>query len=317
MKPESQLFINNQITSVPTLNFNKANFFNIKFELINLDWRNIFSKCINCDVAINTLIRIVIDMCIKHTPISKKKIYKYPLNIKILLNKCRKLHTNVKDQFAHKQWRDCQNKCSETIHSVNLDNEQRILTSSKKSSFFNYVNKQLHKTNTISPLKCIYDPSKINLTDIDKARYLSNQFSSIFTIPSTGIIHSFRKPSKFTPKLTFDKYLITPEIVRKCVCLLPNKFNISPDGLSKCLLQNLSFELCYPLSIVFTKILNDGICPLIWKKSNITALYKKGDSTIPSNYIPISILSSTLILYEKNIKLLFILLFKIQRPHIF
>ena len=30
LKPES--FINNQITSVPTLNFNKANFFNIKFE---------------------------------------------------------------------------------------------------------------------------------------------------------------------------------------------------------------------------------------------------------------------------------------------
>ena len=69
LKPESQSFINNQITSVPTLNFNKANFFNIKFELINLDWKNILSKCINCDVAINTLISIVIDICFKHTPI--------------------------------------------------------------------------------------------------------------------------------------------------------------------------------------------------------------------------------------------------------
>ena len=174
----------------------------------------------------------------------------------------------------------CQKKCSETIHSVNLDNEQRILTSDKKSSFFNYVNKQLHKTNTTSPLKCIYDPSNINLTDIDKARCLSDQFSSIFTIPSTRIIYSFRKPTKLTPKLTFDKYPITPEIVRKFACLLPNKFNVSPDGLSKGLLKNISFELCYPLSIVFSRILNDGICPLIWKKSNITALYKKGDSIL-------------------------------------
>ena len=74
----------------------------------------------------------------------------------------------------------------------------------------------MHKTNTISPLKCIYDPSMINLTDIDKARCLSDQFSSIFTIPSTGIIHSFRKPSKLIPKLTFDKYPITPEIEIKC-----------------------------------------------------------------------------------------------------
>ena len=107
LKPESQSFINNQITSVPSLNFNKANFFNIKFELINLDWKNILYNCINCDVAINKLISIVIDMCSKHTPITKKNIYKYPLNINILLNTCRNLHKNVKDQSTHKQWRDC------------------------------------------------------------------------------------------------------------------------------------------------------------------------------------------------------------------
>ena len=97
---------------------------------------------------------------------------------------------------------------------------------------------QLHKTNTISPLKCIYDSSKINLTDIDKARCLSGQFSSIFTIPSTGIINSFRKPSKLTPTLTFYIYPITPEIVRKCSCLLPNKFNFSPDVFIKGFTKN-------------------------------------------------------------------------------
>ena len=90
-----------------------------------------------------------------------------------------------------------------------------------------------------------------------------------------------------------------PEIVKTFSCLLPNKCNVSPDGLSKGLLTNLSIELCYPLSIIFTRILNDGICPLIWKKSNITAIHKKGDSTLSSHYRPISILSSTLILYEQ------------------
>ena len=39
--------------------------------------------------------------------------------------------------------------------------------------------------------------------------------------------------------LKYDKYPITPEIVRKCTCLLPNKFNVSPYGLSKGLLKNL------------------------------------------------------------------------------
>ena len=136
-----------------------------------------------------------------------------------------------------------------TIHAVNLDNVQSILTSGKQSYFFNYVNKQLHKTNTISPLKCINYSSKINLTDIDKDRCLSDQFSSIFTILSTRIIHSFRKPSKLTPTLNCDIYQITPEIVRKCACLLSNKFNVSPDGLSKCLLKlfHLDYIILYQL----------------------------------------------------------------------
>ena len=73
MKPESQLFINNQITNVPSLDLNKANLFNIQFDLIKHDSNNILSNCINYDVSINTLISIVINICSKHTPITKKK----------------------------------------------------------------------------------------------------------------------------------------------------------------------------------------------------------------------------------------------------
>ena len=37
----------------------------------------------------------------------------------------------------------------------------------------------------------------------------------------------------------------------------------------------------------------------MWKQSIITPIFKKGDTYLPSNYIPISILPSTLILFEQ------------------
>ena len=50
---------------------------------------------------------------------------------------------------------------------------------------------------------------------------------------------------------------------------------------------------------MFTNILDSGIFPDIWKISLIIPIFKKGDATKSANYRPISILPSTLILFEK------------------
>ena len=52
----------------------------------------------------------------------------------------------------------------------------------------------------------------------------------------------------------FNDFPISHEIVKKCLCKLPTKFNSSPDGLPKGMLKLLS----YPLSIVFQLILDEG-----------------------------------------------------------
>ena len=98
---------------------------------------------------------------------------------------------------------------------------------------------------------------------------------------------------------SLSSYPTTPDVLRKFLCLLPSKFNNSPDGIPKEFLKKLSFELCHPLSIIFTNILDSRICPDIWKISHIIPIFKKGDATKPANYRPISFLPSTLILFEK------------------
>ena len=56
----------------------------------------------------------------------------------------------------------------------------------------------------------------------------------------------------------FNDFPISQEIVRTFLCKLPTKFNLSPDGLPKCMLKLLSYNISYPLSIIFQRILDEG-----------------------------------------------------------
>ena len=76
---------------------------------------------------------------------------------------------------------------------------------------------------------------------------------------------------------------LSPEVIRKCMCPLPNKFSRSPDGIPSVVLRSLSFELCTPLYYLFRQSLDTGTCPSLWKSADITPVYKKGDASHASN----------------------------------
>lgn len=46
-----------------------------------------------------------------------------------------------------------------------------------------------------------------------------------------------------------------------------------------------------PLTVIFKKSIEEGKIPLIWKKAHVTAIFKKGQRSDPSNYRPISLTS--------------------------
>jgi len=71
---------------------------------------------------------------------------------------------------------------------------------------------------------------------------------------------------------------------------LKNNFSIGPDGISARLLYNCRDYIVYSLFILFRRSLDEGVFPDVWKTYSVTPVYKSGDSSLVSNYRPISIL---------------------------
>ena len=64
-----------------------------------------------------------------------------------------------------------------------------------------------------------------------------------------------------------------------------------PDGLSPFILKELSTEICFPLSVIFQRSLNEGLVPSDWKLANVTPIFKNGSKFEPGNYRPVSLTS--------------------------
>ena len=76
----------------------------------------------------------------------------------------------------------------------------------------------------------------MSVTEPEKASILNQQFSSVF-------IDDDRNLPAMNMRTTAELSSITiyPELVRKFMCKLPNKFTRSPDGIPSAVLRSLSY----------------------------------------------------------------------------
>ncbi len=70
-------------------------------------------------------------------------------------------------------------------------------------------------------------------------------------------------------------------------------------GLSSCLLKKIAPELTAPLIHIFNKSLATGLLPDKFKIAKVIPIFKSGDALDPSNYRPISLLSTFSKILEK------------------
>ena len=61
-------------------------------------------------------------------------------------------------------------------------------------------------------------------------------------------------------------------------------------------------SLNHPLAFLFQLFIDEGFVPSIWRRAYITSIFKKGDSSLPSNYRPISLTCCICKIMESIIK---------------
>ena len=82
---------------------------------------------------------------------------------------------------------------------------------------------------------------------------------------------------------------VTVEAVKKKLKNLDINKAQGPDKVPAKVLKELSEELALPLTILYNKSLETGSLPSEWKTAEVTAIFKKGTKTDPSNYRPVSL----------------------------
>ena len=82
---------------------------------------------------------------------------------------------------------------------------------------------------------------------------------------------------------------------------LENKTSSGHDGISNKLLKLIQDKVSKPLTLIINQMLTTGIFPDAFKKSKIVPIFKKGDSSLLTNYRPISILPTISKIFERVI----------------
>ena len=87
---------------------------------------------------------------------------------------------------------------------------------------------------------------------------------------------------------------------------MPSSCTLSPDGFPALFFKSIAPSIALPLSILFMQSLRNGQIPTIWKVAFVRPLFKKGLSSLPANYRPISLTSVIMEKLQVNSMMLFL-----------
>ena len=96
--------------------------------------------------------------------------------------------------------------------------------------------------------------------------------------------------------------VFTPNSVLESLNSFKSSKAVGPDGFSAFFYKEIKYEICKPLSLIFSLSFNTGVLPTCWKISHVIPIYKKGNAADPVNYRPIALTSLPCRIMEKIIK---------------
>ena len=150
-----------------------------------------------------------------------------------------------------------------------------------------------------------------NVKELTNPSEIASEFNKHFT--NIGKTLTSEIASNTTNNSDYTQYLKTPSLktctfkcvtqedIVKAIDNLENKYSSGHDGISNKVLKYIKFELSNSLTLIVNQMLTTGIFPDSFKKSKITPIFKKGDSSLLINYRPISLLLTISKIFERII----------------
>lgn len=279
--------------------YNKADFHAIKTFLGGIDWDALLYSVYSVDDKWKLFNDILYSACLQYIPIkhsvpSHKKV-NYPAYIRRLISRKQTLWKQSKRSGNFTEYKVHSQKCSKAIFNFRKCQEHRVLNSGDRNKLFKYVNNRCFTKSGISALKT--PQGDLVIDDNARSNILAKNFSDVFTVDN-GIIPAIQNPP---PEINLSWVVFTPVIVNGFMRQMKSKHSHTPDGFSEFFLKQLRDILCFPLSHIFEQSFVNGIVPSAWLSADVIAVYKKGSSSDPLNYRPISLLCICSKLMEKII----------------
>ncbi len=158
---------------------------------------------------------------------------------------------------------------------------------------------KLLRGKTTSSIPVLYDDGKPITSNEDKANILNQFFCSCF---NSALPPLSSDPVRFHHDTnTCPEYLMcNEEEVMDIIWRLDVSKASGPDQISVQILKGTVGSISAILAGLFNKMIKHEKIPSVWKISNIVPIPKGSNSTSPSNYRPISLLSVVSKVLEKN-----------------
>ena len=280
-------------------NYNKGDYDGMR-ESIKINWKELLLPLQDdIDTTWRVFKQELQDRILQFIPRTKNKWkedgWTRPLDVmlrKKIANKNRlwTRYMETRDKTVLKKYKSVRNKIRNEIRRLQREEQRTVATQCKQNPkvFWKYINSKRKSKIGIGDLNSADEHGNpvVVSNNMEKAEVLGNFFSSVFTVENE--LGSFGTPHRpyHSPieQLSFNEQVILDKLHNLKITKSPG-----PDGIHPRILYELRYELLEPLNILFQLSYKLGKLPEEWKLGHITAVYKKGNKSDPSNYRPISL----------------------------
>ena len=289
------------------LNFFKGDYVNLRSQLVDIDWHqeldglNLMQSWNRFAEKTNNLIKNNIPVS-KSPPEGRKR---NPFINRSCLDAIKQKRTRwlkykyLKSDVNFRKYKAARNIVTNKLRSARYDFEKNLASKIKTDNklFWNYVRTKTKTKSVVSKLEM--PNGELSSSDQETANTLNEYFSTVFEIEPDDPLPNFEdRPFHYIT----DNLIINENNVEKAVAALKPGKSQGPDLIHPKFLKETKDYIIQPLTTIFQNSLDESLTPLIWKRANVSAIFKKGEKKKPSNYRPISLTSVPCKLMEKLVR---------------